>query len=199
MGLFDDEDLLEIESLIEEANRFRPQELCETNVQTIFNRCLERTSTKKTTIGLLFPTTTGYAFEVDLGVIFDKELILKNKRNIEYLFGQLQPVHSHDGTNSPYDVTLGECRMSYMGRVWAENERCLLQLFYLGSASLITSIFYSKEGFRHFENVEDYMENRREVTYEDYTSFGKDLKPTLSPKDPAFPAWWEQHKSEWED
>ena len=21
---------------------------------------------------------------------------------------------------------------------------------------------------------------------------------TLSPKDPAFPAWWEEHKSEWE-
>ena len=25
------------------------------------------------------------------------------------------------------------------------------------------------------------------------------IKPTLSPKDPAFPAWWEAHKSEWED
>ena len=22
--------------------------------------------------------------------------------------------------------------------------------------------------------------------------------PTLSPKDPAFPAWWEEHKAEWE-
>ena len=24
------------------------------------------------------------------------------------------------------------------------------------------------------------------------------LAPTLSPKDPAFPAWWEEHKAEWE-
>ena len=24
------------------------------------------------------------------------------------------------------------------------------------------------------------------------------ITPTLSPKDPAFPAWWEQHKAEWE-
>lgn len=24
-------------------------------------------------------------------------------------------------------------------------------------------------------------------------------KPTLSPKDPNFPAWWEKHKSEWEE
>ena len=24
------------------------------------------------------------------------------------------------------------------------------------------------------------------------------VTPTLSPKDPAFPAWWEAHKGEWE-
>ena len=24
------------------------------------------------------------------------------------------------------------------------------------------------------------------------------FKPTLSPKDPSFPAWWEAHKAEWE-
>ena len=24
------------------------------------------------------------------------------------------------------------------------------------------------------------------------------VKPTLSPKDPEFPAWWEEHKAEWE-
>ena len=24
------------------------------------------------------------------------------------------------------------------------------------------------------------------------------VKPTLSPKDPNFPAWWEAHKAEWE-
>lgn len=31
------------------------------------------------------------------------------------------------------------------------------------------------------------------------TRFMSAVKPTLSPKDPNFPAWWEQHKSEWED
>jgi hypothetical protein len=25
------------------------------------------------------------------------------------------------------------------------------------------------------------------------------VKPTLSPKDPNFEAWWAEHKSEWED
>ena len=24
------------------------------------------------------------------------------------------------------------------------------------------------------------------------------IAPTLSPKDPAFPAWWEEHRAEWE-
>ena len=28
--------------------------------------------------------------------------------------------------------------------------------------------------------------------------FLKQVRPTLSPKDPNFPAWWEAHKSEWE-
>ena len=28
--------------------------------------------------------------------------------------------------------------------------------------------------------------------------FLKQVRPTLSPKDPNFPAWWEAHKAEWE-
>ena len=34
--------------------------------------------------------------------------------------------------------------------------------------------------------------------YNDTTIISSDITPTLSPKDPAFPAWWETHKSEWE-
>ncbi len=30
------------------------------------------------------------------------------------------------------------------------------------------------------------------------TPLCKAVTPTLSPKDPAFPAWWEEHKGEWE-
>ena len=32
----------------------------------------------------------------------------------------------------------------------------------------------------------------------DTTIISSDITPTLSPKDPAFPAWWETHKSEGE-
>lgn len=37
--------------------------------------------------------------------------------------------------------------------------------------------------------------------YDDRKSLVTDishLTPTISPKDPNFPEWWEQHKSEWE-
>ena len=32
----------------------------------------------------------------------------------------------------------------------------------------------------------------------DTARFLKQVRPTLSPKDPNFPAWWEAHKAEWE-
>lgn len=53
----------------------------------------------------------------------------------------------------------------------------MMQLFHLGIASDIIYPF-SKEGNSIFKKV---------------------VKPTLSPKDPNFPTWWEQHKKEWEE
>lgn len=31
------------------------------------------------------------------------------------------------------------------------------------------------------------------------SGFKYKIQPTLSPKDPNFPEWWEKHKSEWEE
>lgn len=31
------------------------------------------------------------------------------------------------------------------------------------------------------------------------SGFKHKIIPTLSPKDPNFPEWWEKHKSEWEE
>ena len=47
MGILDDDDLMEIAQLVEEANKFKPQELNEANVQAIFNRCLATDDTPK--------------------------------------------------------------------------------------------------------------------------------------------------------
>ena len=47
VGILDDDDLLEIAQLVEEANKFKPQELNEANVQAIFDRCLKKEDTKE--------------------------------------------------------------------------------------------------------------------------------------------------------
>ena len=53
-----------------------------------------------------------------------------------------------------------------------------MQFFHLGvvSDTIYPFNIYGDSGFQRFE-----------------------LPPTLSPKDPNFPEWWEKHKSEWED
>ena len=56
----------------------------------------------------------------------------------------------------------------------------MLRLIYLGSAQ-------SEKILNHFD-----------AEYNG-ASFYALIRPTLSPKDPAFPAWWEAHKGEWED
>ena len=60
VGLFDDDDLMEIAQLVEEANKFKPQELNEANVQAIFNRCLKTAETKEIEYATLFRKEFGY-------------------------------------------------------------------------------------------------------------------------------------------
>lgn len=55
-----------------------------------------------------------------------------------------------------------------------------MKLLYLGNCSKVNLIF----PFNAKKN--------------NTTRFVKALSPTLSPKDPNFPAWWEAHKAEWE-
>ncbi len=181
VGIFDELGMGDmLRSITEEASRFKPQELNKMNIQAIFNRCLEKPDTKETTTAILFPTTTGYEFGVDLGTAFDKEIILKNKRNIEYLFGQLQIVHNGQVGDQHRHTENAFCH-TYQGKAWtAERTPPLLHLLYLGATNEtnLVSLFRKKDETTHLIWP---------------------IKPTLSPKDPAFPAWWEEHKSEWED
>ena len=67
----------------------------------------------------------------------------------------------------------------YTGEIWTTNNGKLMQLFHLGVAS---NIIYP------FIPMKD----------SGVSSFACNLRPTFSPKDPNFPAWWEAHKGEWE-
>lgn len=179
MGIFDDEDD-EIRIIAKkEANQFKPQELNEGNVQAIFNRCLKNDNSKEVTRTALFTTLLGYSPEDEIVIAFDKNALLANVQNIRYLYGQLKSVHKVDRETKR--ISINDFKTTYQDALWTQNKSCLLELLYLGSNSILalTAPFSKKNN--------------------NTTSISNDVKPTLSPKDPNFPEWWEKHKSEWEE
>ena len=177
MGIFDDDDLEFIEQARKEANEFSPEALNEFNVQAIFNRCLATNATPQEDISksIIFSRIRGYKPEDEIVFRFDKKKLLVNKKNIHYLYGQLKNAHQQKST-----LSIDEAFYNYSGEKWADSKSYLLELLYLGCTNeiLFVAPFDAKTNSTTF--------------------ISKNIKPTLSPKDPAFPAWWEAHKSEWE-
>ena len=156
---------------------FHPIDLSEANVQAIFNRCLAKDGTPKENVSrsILFSRTLGYKPEDEVVFYFDKGRLLDNRKNIEYLFGQLKNAHE----KNEY-MRMEDAFCQYQGRKWTANRAHMLELLYLGCTmeTVLISPFDAKT---------------------DATSLAVErLKPTLSPKDPAFQAWWEAHRAEWE-
>lgn len=148
-------------------------DLNEINVQAIFNRCLARPDSQETTGSVLFWRAFGYEKE-DTGVSFDKAKILSNQKNILYLFGQLYMIQTKEDV-----FKIPSFCKKYDGNDWTNSKTSILQLLYLGSS----------EGFRIIMPL---------MAKQDGTKLLCHVPVTLSPKDPAFPAWWEAHKAEWE-
>lgn len=78
-------------------------------------------------------------------------------------------------------ITLQEGFFRYDNHVWTKDLECLFQLYALALGSVY---------FRGFGQTKD----GNIISLIDYNR----CTPTLSPKDPAFPAWWEAHRAEWE-
>ena len=169
MGLFANE-LKKAKS--ENEGKFKPLELNEGNVQAIFNRCIATKESKELIGPILFSQKNGYPKDSE-PVIFDKAQFLKNEKNIDYLFGQLQDVRS-----SKHEFTPSSVAVDYHGELWTQDSGIILAFLHLG---------YANHLFESFVRIPsgDYA----------YVPF---IKPTLSPKDPDFPEWWEAHKAEWE-
>ena len=154
---------------------FTPVELTESFVQSIFNRCLAKENTNEVAFATLFPTALGYQSGSEKLIQFDKEILLKNKATIEYLFGQLYRVHNPNGS---FDMSIDDYNTTYENKHWTSDKVTLLKLLYLGVSSkthFITS-------FRAETNK---------------STISPEVKPTLSPKDSNFPVWWEEQKTEW--
>ena len=153
-------------------------ELNEANVQAIFNRCLKKEDTKEVVRTALFMTLLGYTDKEEIVIAFDKDALRKNEKNIRYLYGQLKSIHM--SPNETRRQTLDDFRETYMNSIWTHGKSAALELLYLGSNSVLGFVgpFSKKQN--------------------DTTTVSKTITPTLSPKDPAFPAWWEEHRAEWE-
>lgn len=155
---------------------FTPLELNEGNVQAIYNRCAAIKDSEEITKVILFSTRLGFTEEDETVIHFDKNALSKNMQNIEYLYGQLGVVHL--GKNKTDRFAIMDFSTTYTGRSWSENKGALLELLYLGCGKL--TMPFVKESDSETTVISD------------------TIKPTLSPKDPNFPAWWEEHKAEWE-
>ena len=152
---------------------FHPIDLNEDNVQAIFNRCLATGDTKNPIAPILFALKNGYS-ENSKAIVFDKDKISANGAAIEYLFAQLQDVHTSKGLIDPTSVTI-----RYDKSTWTGSKGIILEFLHLG---------YVAHLFNAFSKVEH-----------DSRAVLLPINPALSPKDPAFPAWWEIHQKEWDD
>lgn len=164
-----------------EMQGFEPIDLNEEDVRVMFERCLLRDKSKMTrdvvTEGILFPSILGYSRDDLEFISFDKKTILDNKRNIEYLFGQLYATHNLDRTS----LHLKDFSKKYSDEEWAADKVNVLRLLYMGCCPETDCV----SCFNHKKNDTAFLLD--------------DLKPTLSPNDPNFPEWWANHKSEWEE
>ena len=98
----------------------------------------------------------------------------------DYISSRVEGTYTYDSLNHRPLLLDTKDFYNYQGTKWISNKALLLELLYLGCAMehVLVSPFNAKTSS---------------------TFLGVDrLKPTLSSKDPAFPAWWVEHKAEWE-
>lgn len=151
---------------------FRPIDLNEDNVQAIFNRCLVSSESEQILRVTLFSAEYEFEKEDEFVVDFDPDAIKRNSAAIAYLYGQL-----HDVVYSEV-IDPSSAAINYESNVWTKDIRVILKFLALGQAAHM---------FRPFVKVEPFA-----------AAVLLPILPTYSPKDPYFPTWWEEHKSEWE-
>ena len=173
MGL-KDKMLAKSAQITAERKGFTPLELNEGNVQAIFNRCLATSidSTSETSSSILFQLALGYE-EDSKPVFFNKRRIELDKKNILYLLGQLKSTH-----DNKFRIEASTTIYRYDNVKWTGDTVKLMELYHLGEQT---------------RGILPFVKQSNTARINDTI-----VKPTLSPKDPNFPAWWEEHKHEWE-
>ena len=152
---------------------FDPLELNDTNVRAIFDRCLAKPDSKRKLAYSIFMKEFGFE-EESPAILFDKDLLENDYNNIKYMFGQLLSIHENSGL-----VLRESVSKNYFNHNWSTDTGVIAMLLHLGVAA--------KDGI-----ITPFIATTESATV-------LDAVPTLSPKDPNFPAWWEAHKAEWEN
>ena len=163
--------------------KFRTLELNERNVNTLFKRCLAEEPEISNlnlyyTSQVLKPNYTGRNSE---SIKFSRERINTNTRTIQYLLGQIKNFHIPAGDTGVSAIALQEGFLRYDDVIWTRDYDALFALYHLALCSASISDFV--------------LSNSNQIIG---ATKSPKCTPTLSPKDPNFPAWWEEHKGEWE-
>lgn len=98
-------------------------------VWALFNRRLAKVVSKETSFSHLYLKELGYEKE-DTSGVFDKNIILANKKNIEYLFGQLYAVH-----HGQLQLKEEDFYITYKDEKWITDRVSIMQLIYLATAN----------------------------------------------------------------
>lgn len=177
-GLFDDDDD-ELDELFETLKARQPPYVCaleESTIQELFLRCLATKDTTEYLKSVLYQKEWGHE-EDSAPILFDKKKVIENFKKIRYLYGQLFTTHKHSNTINTTPGNPHNSSINYKGEIWTDRNGVLMQFFHLGVVS-DTIYPFTLKGNSGFKDI--------------------DIQPTLSPKDPDFSQWWEEHKVEWE-
>lgn len=152
-------------------------DLSEKNVKELLAYCLATSQTPKNNIR----SFNFFSDECKVNIPriqFNKDRLNEKKLAIRYLLGQFENLHTKKDL-----MSLSDGFKKYDGTNWTTNKMALFSLYYLGVATQNFPSFTPSRIPNQFDTV------LTDIPY---------LLPTLSPNDPNFPAWWEEHKVEWE-
>ena len=150
-------------------------ELNERSVKTLFKKCLANEENTKEGVyfsQVLRLDNCGKESEI---IRFSKEMVDAYTPSIYYLLGQIKSFH---GSNQTFALQEGFLR--YDDTFWTNDYGVLFQLYALALSSASITSFCSLKNL--IISAKSHL-----------------CTATLSPKDPNFAEWWEEHKNDWED
>ena len=185
---------------------FEPLALNDENVQAVYARCLANDGTpdEDKAQSMAFLGVCGYARDAFQPVYFSRAKIAEDRKNLYYLYGQLAGVHEpEDLPYAPHPtLSVRGCMRGYRGETWFKDSRSLLMLLTIGAVFLCGTPISGFTSKAYADGLDNNINRRlpelqKQISTDDVTFLEESVAPTLSPDDPAFPAWWDENKRYW--